>query len=213
MRSLAAEAGVTPATVSLALRNSDRISASTRSRIRDLAKARGYRPDPTVNQLMKHLRTRRQARVQATFACLLPNVPATDPSWIDYLGPLMRGIASRAATLGYAIDRIIPEQFESPRHLQRLLVSRGITGMIHLPVATPGPLRYQLDWERFSVVAATSSITQPLFHAVHPNHFDSMFRACETLLAMRYRRIGLALHSALDQRVHHRWTAALAWHQ
>jgi len=46
LRSLAAEAGVSPLTVSLPLRNHPRISATTGERIQQLAELRGYTPDP-----------------------------------------------------------------------------------------------------------------------------------------------------------------------
>src|SRR4051812_821528 len=52
IRSLASEAGVSPMTVSLALRQSSEVSAATRQRILKLARTRGYRPDPQITKLM-----------------------------------------------------------------------------------------------------------------------------------------------------------------
>src|SRR5260221_6236539 len=68
LRSLAAEAGVSPMTVSLALRNSREVSAATRKKIERLATARGYRPDPHVTKLMHHLRTRASAKIGGNIA-------------------------------------------------------------------------------------------------------------------------------------------------
>ena len=65
LRSLAAEAGVSAMTMSLALRGSPGVSVTTRRRLRRLAESRGYRPDPHVARLMHHLRTRAPARAQA----------------------------------------------------------------------------------------------------------------------------------------------------
>src|SRR4051812_2745536 len=48
IRTLAAEAGVCPMTVSLALRNHRSISAPVRARLQRLAEVRGYLPDPTI---------------------------------------------------------------------------------------------------------------------------------------------------------------------
>src|SRR4051794_30241649 len=62
LRQIAEAAGVCLMTVSLALRDSPKISASTRERIHGLARALGYRPDPELSRLMKHLRTSRTAR-------------------------------------------------------------------------------------------------------------------------------------------------------
>src|SRR3954469_11850761 len=94
MRSLAAEAGVTPMTVSLALRNSHRISAETRQRIIRLAAVRGYRPDPVISKLMHHLRSRSEGRFRATIACLAPNLDH------HYMTEILRGIQERGHALG-----------------------------------------------------------------------------------------------------------------
>jgi transcriptional regulator with XRE-family HTH domain len=48
LRRIAAEAGVSPSTVSLALRQSPKIPAGTRARILKIAKRLGYRPEACV---------------------------------------------------------------------------------------------------------------------------------------------------------------------
>src|SRR5215213_3801206 len=73
IRTLAAIAGLTPAAVSMALRNHSRISAATRQRVQELARKHGYRPDPAVTKLMHHLRTHRRKRLQATMCALTTN--------------------------------------------------------------------------------------------------------------------------------------------
>ena len=59
MKTIAAQAGVTQATVSMCLANSPRIPAATRERIQAVADRLGYRPNPYVSALM---RIRRQGR-------------------------------------------------------------------------------------------------------------------------------------------------------
>eukprot|EP01035_Chromulina_nebulosa_P029894 gene29894-39673_t len=53
MKSIAAQAGVTQATVSMCLANNPRIPAATRERIQALAKKLGYQPNPYVSTLMR----------------------------------------------------------------------------------------------------------------------------------------------------------------
>jgi DNA-binding LacI/PurR family transcriptional regulator len=211
MRSLATELGVTAATVSLALRNSHRVSAETRDRIVALAKTRGYRPDPLVNQLMHRLRQPREKRYQATIACLTPATRA-GPQAQAYVDAILRGVQGRADSLGFKMDRVVPDEFESSDQLRRMLQGRGITGLILTPLPSPGPLPLALPWERFSVVSATSSIESPRFHSVLPNHFDNLVAACRRLQGAGFRRIGLAIQTSIDLRVQHRWSAAMAWH-
>ena len=57
LRSLAAEAGVSVATMSFALRNSRGISGTMQDRLKRLAVARSYQPDPQIAKLMSHPRT------------------------------------------------------------------------------------------------------------------------------------------------------------
>jgi DNA-binding LacI/PurR family transcriptional regulator len=193
-------------TVSLALRNSHRISAETRQRIARLATARGYRPDPVINKLMHHLRTRSEGRFRATIACLAPNLDH------HYMAEILRGIQERSHALGYNVEKIPPDEIGSPAQLQRILLNRGIGGVILLPIRVPGTLAAAIDWKRFSVVSTTSSIRRPRFHTVIPNHFENMREALRRLADLGCRRIGLAISKATDERVNYRWLAAMTWH-
>ena len=53
MKTIAAQAGVTQATVSMSFANNPRIPAATRARIRGIADRLGYRPNPYVSALMR----------------------------------------------------------------------------------------------------------------------------------------------------------------
>jgi len=210
MRTIAAKAGVTATAVSLAMRNSHRISAVTRRRILQVATALGYRPDPTLDRLMHHMRARKHVRYQTTIACIAPRLEA-GPSMRTYLEDILVGVERRGETLGFKVDCFVPDDLGSPRQLQQLLTSRGITGVILMPMPTTGKWPYPLDWKRFTVVSTTSSIESPRFHAVVPDHFENLLEACRQLQKTGCQRIGLAISSNADRRVHHRWSAAMAW--
>ena len=59
MKTIAAQAGVTQATVSMSLANNPRIPQGTRERIQAVAKQLGYQPNPYLSTLM---RIRRQGK-------------------------------------------------------------------------------------------------------------------------------------------------------
>jgi DNA-binding LacI/PurR family transcriptional regulator len=59
---IAKKCGVSRMAVSLALRDSKRVSAETRKHIKQCAKRLGYNPAPYVVSLMKHLNDIRCAR-------------------------------------------------------------------------------------------------------------------------------------------------------
>ena len=58
-RDVAIQAGVTQATVSLALSNRSDVSAETRERIQAIARSIGYRPDPYLTGLSAYRKSRR----------------------------------------------------------------------------------------------------------------------------------------------------------
>lgn len=212
LRRLAAEAGVSAMTMSLALRGSPGVSAATRRRLRRLAESRGYRPDPHVARLMHHLRTSAPARAQANLCGLLQRWPDAPLGAENFLTRLTTSLRSRAASLGYAFDVVFTDDYESPARLRRVLASRGIEGLLLLPRRQPTNFTRLLDWESYSVVTVTSAVTAPRFHGVTPNHFDNVLLACAQLTRAGCRRIGLAMPRAWDERVSHRWSGGMAWH-
>src|SRR5258708_313132 len=134
LRSLATAAGVSPMTVSLALRNSREVSATTRRRIQRLATTHGYRPDPTVSRLMHHLRQRRPNRFQANIAALTHPWPQQRGPIDSYIERLTKGLTLRATALGFAFSSFSLDDFQSGDQLQRLLLSRGVEGIVILPL-------------------------------------------------------------------------------
>ena len=70
LRHIAKLAGVSPSAVSLALRDSPRISSATKQKVMRVAKETGYAPDAKIVDLMRHLRgstARRHVREEIPF--------------------------------------------------------------------------------------------------------------------------------------------------
>jgi DNA-binding LacI/PurR family transcriptional regulator len=209
LRSLAAEAGVSAMAVSLSLRNSPEIAPETRNRLKRLARLRGYRPDPTITKLMQHLRVRSSARFRANI-CGLTQTGAW-PSTADFDMRERDALHRRARELGFAFGTIdIGPDTKGPQ-LQRVLMSRGVEGIVLMSMAGQSDLAGLLDWEKFSVVSVTASVLAPSFHSVMPNHYDNMLRTCRELAARGFKRIGMAISRDWDERVRHRWTGGIAW--
>jgi LacI family transcriptional regulator len=213
LRSLAAEAGVSPMTVSLALRNSPTISAERRAAIQQLAAARSYRPDPAVTKLMHHLRTQRPTRFRACLAGLSErwSKDVVMPSE-NFSRRLRTGLQERAERLGYTFELFHLEEYPKPAQLRRVLQSRGIEGIVLMPLFQPRALDEAVPWDDFAAVSVSSSVLSPAVSSVMPRHFDNLLEACSRLRAAGYRRIGLAISRNWDVRVNHRWTGAMAWH-
>ena len=118
-----------------------------------------------------------------------------------------------AQAAGFSLQVIhVDRAATARRRLQHVLRSRGVEGVILLPMAEVGPLDDLLDWREFSVVGATLSVTSPRFDSVAANHFRNVLNLCEHLQQDGYRRPGLVIHEKHDARCGHNITAAHAWH-
>jgi LacI family transcriptional regulator len=211
LRSLAAEAGVSAMAFSLALRNRPEIPLPTRRRLQRLARLRGYQPDPTISKLMQHLRMKAPARDQANICGLYMANRTGNTQRHEFAERVHSGLKKRSESLGFAYNRIeIPAEASRTR-LQDMVLSRGVEGIVLLPMPGQTDLSSLLDWKNFSVVSVTCSVVAPRVHTVIPNHYDNMIEACQRLAAGGFRRIGLAISKDWDERVRHRWAGAIAW--
>lgn len=208
-RTIAAEARVSSATVSLALRNSPLLSAETRTRIRELALRLGYRPDPEVAKLMHHLRQRHKPRFKSVIVGLT-TTPASENN--DYAMRIWKGILRQSDALGYGASlQHIQEADLRKDGFCRTLGNRGVEGIVFLPQAKPIALENSSAWDRFSIVAATHSIFSPVFHRIVPDQFGNTLLICQKLEQMGKRRIGQLLKRQSDITVDHRISGAIAW--
>ena len=211
LRSLAAEAGVSAMTVSLALRNRAEIPLRTRQSLQRLAKLRGYKPDPTLTKLMQHLRTTEPTRNRANICGLIDASWSTSFLHHPFAARIHAGIQRQADALGFSFSQIAIPAKRTRGRLQSLLRNRGIEGIVLLPMPDQTNLEDLLDWQDFSVVTVTTSIVAPRFHRVTPHHFDNVLHACRELTAQGFKRIGLAISQRWNERVRYRWTGAIAW--
>ncbi len=211
MRTIAAAAGVCPATVSLALRAHASIPLRTQRRVQAIARAQGYRPDPMIAKLMSHLATSHSSRLKANLCAFTPALSPTRPD--SYINRLLRSLRAGSESLGYSFSIInIDEYPDSPSRLRRVLRNRNIEGIILTPMGESRDLRRLLDWKYYSVVSTTPSVARPQFHSVSPNHYDNARLVFNELATLGYRRIGLAIPADRDIRVRHRWSGAMAWY-
>jgi LacI family transcriptional regulator len=74
------------------------------------------------------------------------------------------------------------------------------------PQPTPSE-SIELAWDRFSAVTIGSSLTNPQLNMVCPNQYRSMKLGMEQLMRRAYRRIGLVMLQASDERVDQNWLA------
>ena len=209
LRAIAGHAGVTHATVSMALRNHPLISVKTRRKIQRIARQLGYRPDPEVAKLMHHLRMKHKPRFKSTIAALTNLGEGKEPA---YAVALREGAQRAAEGLGYGFSVFRVEVGKQrDASLQRILRSRGVEGLMLLPMREAIALGRFLDWKQFSVVAATYGVVAPDFHRVIPDQFGNTLLICRQLARLGCRRIGLVEWSSTGPGVDNRFSAAVMW--
>lgn len=123
---VARKAGVSKTAVSFAFNRPDRLNPDTASRILDVAKALGYRPNP-VARLLTQRRT-------MSIGLMTPQALSTAFA-NPFFGALTEGIALVAETAGYALHFISPDRGSLGRALDRATVD-GIV-VIGLPAGHP----------------------------------------------------------------------------
>lgn len=185
MGDIAERAGVSRPTVSRGLRGDPRLSAATIQKVQDAAKALGYQRNPAFDALAACRRSKRG-----------PVHQGLTIAWLQFgrdAVPHIHGAAKvRAQELGYRLEDFIVDEATSMTVLNRMLWSRGITGIIVPPIRADDVVP-DLNWERYSVVACgVDAIVLP-FHTVLPDVYRKASGAWEACRGRGYRRIGVAL--------------------
>ena len=192
LRHLARLADLSASAVSLALRDSPKISAATKKRVRLLADKHGYRADATVVAMMSHLRKPRAVRQAACFGVI---------SFYDHPRPwensphqsrIFSGMTRRADELGYRLD---PLWLRAPgmnyRRVRNILATRGIEGL--LCFGSPDfAQEFPAELDQCAVVTVGLSISTPQ-HRVTSHFYNDTINALNRVHRLGYRRPGLIL--------------------
>lgn len=211
VRQIAKLAGVSPSAVSLALRDSPRISAKTKALVARIAKESGYSPDARIADFMRHLRKPPHVRLQASFGVV--SLYDTLRPWENsrHLERIFDGMTQRAGELGYRLE---PLWLRAPgmtyRRFGEILETRGIEGLLCF-----GSPDFEQEWPMElagnAIVTLGLSIRTPL-HRVTSHFYNDTMTALQRLHRLGYRRPGIVLGSHEETRSAHAHSAAyLGW--
>lgn len=204
-RELARLARVSPATVSLALRNHPRISAGTKARVARLVRKYHYVVDGRVSELMRRIRSHAVGRPSGCLG-LITLYPEERP-WLpqcraNHLLRLHKSMVKRAAELGYRIEPFwVRNPAMSCRRLSGIIEARGIQGLLSLG-ASELEDEMPAELQHFVIVTLGFSISTGLHRIV--SHFAHNTALLLTQLkAAGYRRPGIVLQQYQDGRNAH----------
>ncbi|HSI07662.1 MAG TPA: LacI family DNA-binding transcriptional regulator, partial [Rariglobus sp.] len=177
VRTLAAELGVAPITVSRALRGHDTVRAELAARVRKLAKQRGYRADPVVAEVMGGLGRSKGARYRETIAFVWTHERSESSAE-------ERGARATAEALGYRMEVVKPwTQGLAEHDVSRILWSRGIRGVLLAPNYNRPDPRYELEWAKFATVLMGSSLVNTGLTRVARDYYHDAKLALASLRA------------------------------
>lgn len=209
LQDVADRAGVHRSTVALALRDSPRISATTRQRVQVIARELGYHVNPLVAALMSTRRSGNLLKhVTVAFVTDYPTRFGWRPEHHDR-PDYFPGAVARAADFGYKLEHFwLREPGMTSARFCDILTARGIHGLIigRLP---PGEHTLELAWEKFSCIALGMTLQSPVLHHITENHFEAASLGMRQCIDRGYRRIGFVFSEANDSpHVGERWLSA-----
>ncbi|MGJ8640047.1 MAG: LacI family DNA-binding transcriptional regulator [Opitutaceae bacterium] len=202
-RFLAKKLGVSPTTVSLALKDSSRVSRALRDRVQRLAEECNYRPDPLLQQLSSYKNSSRKSTVVSSIAWINDWVAPDQFFEKNLFKQYYDGAQQMAEKLGYAIEVFNTHQDGlSQQRLKDILVARGIRGII-IP---PHPVRYIVPseiWSGFSILRIGFNNPTPRNHVVSSDQYEGGRLAAKNMLEAGYQKIGYIGNRSKEQRSRH----------
>jgi LacI family transcriptional regulator len=210
MSTIAARAGVSKNTVSLALRHDPQIPAATRARIEVIARRLGYTLNPVVAELMSELRRSQAAPYRRTLALINANHDEHAFTRHPTVPAYVTGCRRRAAQLGYALDYfwLHAPDLRGPA-LARVLRARGIRGALVVGLMKDNrlPAHFTPVLRQQSVVVTGVRTREPTLSFACVDHHALVLEAMSHAQRLGYRRPALVLERTIDRLVDGRFTA------
>lgn len=200
MADMAAKLGVSRIAVSMALRDHHRISVELRKKVRRVAREMGFVPDPFLSALAAHRRQRVPAKDHGVVAWINHWQDSKRLRQFKEFDLYWRGASEAAVKYGYRVDDIRWEPDCSPKRLEKILLARGIEGILippHRELIDWG----DFDWNKFSVVRFGLSVPSPDSNVVTSDSYRATVMAIGKMHEYGYRRIGLTVNGEFNQRV------------
>ncbi len=194
--------GISKMTVSRALREGTSVDPEVRRQVRDTALRLGYEPDTRISQVMSAIRRSQAPQYRENVALVCTHRQGADRNNSGALDGEFEGARRRALQLGYKIDEFYTtDPAVNGASLSRILQSRGIRA------ALIGPSSFErthphiwLEWKQFCCVLIGRSLANVGLPRVEHDHYFGCVLAVRRLKRLRYKRLGLVMSHAMDER-------------
>lgn len=201
MADLAARLRISKSAVSMALRNHSSISLKRREQVRRVAEEMGFVPDPFLSGLAAFCRTQARAGGQGALAWVNHWAePEQLRGQFKEFAAYWRGAEAAARQHGYRLDEVRWEKSCPPKRLERILLARGIGGVLvppHNELLDWG----DFDWTKFAIIRFGRSVQNPDSNLVSADHLRAVVMAVERIREYGYQRIGMILGREFNERL------------
>lgn len=200
---IARAAGVAASTASLALRGSPLVKKTTAERVKATAERLGYRADLRVGSLMARIRRAKETPDRERLAFVWASVTRADTRSHEFCRVSFAGAKRRAEELGCALEEFwLNEGGMTAARLEKILVTRGITGVVFSAPLRDMEVTVDWNWAHFAAAVIGNSEWHPPLHRSGHYHYRSMWTAMERLKAAGCRRPAALLHEQHHVRIH-----------
>lgn len=190
MRDIAKTLGISHVTVSLALRNATQISPARRLQIQEKAREMGYRPNPMATALGQLRFTAKARAVTAELAWINCRENPKELRRFKEFDLYWTGAFQTAKWFGYNLEEFVCNDRFTLTRLEKVLIARGVHGILLPPHNTLPPEWDTFNWDQFSVVRFGHSILRPRVHVVTSDQTSNSLLAFSKIRSLGYKRIG-----------------------
>lgn len=202
LRDIAKELGISHVSVSLALRDSPRISKQRKEQVKETAERMGYSPDPMLSALANYRQQKDNQGIHSALAWInqwpdkeqLRKHREFDAYW--------NGAQDAAAKLGFRLEEFRINDDLSGERLLTIFKTRNIRGIL-IPPHPRGIDLKGFDWSQFSIVRFGYSVRQSKVHLVTSEMVANAMLAYQNMRKNGYKRIGLVSQEDFDFNTRH----------
>lgn len=183
--------GVHPSTVSLALRDSPRVSPEVRAKIHAVARSIGYRRDPLLDAFNQHRLKVIPQHASRHIAAISDFSSLSELTASPFHTAARAGAVEAADRLHCQLDFFFfgPGQ-PSPRRLDAMLDARGLRALLLFGVRSDSNIM-EFTWSRTCTVAIDSLQLNTPFYRVTPDYREATRLLWRRALAGGFERIGI----------------------
>ncbi|MGJ8640101.1 MAG: LacI family DNA-binding transcriptional regulator [Opitutaceae bacterium] len=202
LRDIAKKLGISHVSVSLALRDSPRISEQRKKQVKEAAEKMGYSPDPMLCALANYRQQKDNQGIHSALAWINQWSDKSQLRQHKEFDAYWNGAKEAATKLGFRLEEFHITKDLSGSRLLTILKTRNIRGIL-IPPHPSGIDLKGFDWSQFSSVRFGYSVRESRVHLVTTEMVANAMLAYRKMRENGYQRIGLVAQESFDTNTRH----------